>query len=232
MNRSNEVVSLLSDEDEADKAKSKAKVKRSARLAKQRKRKRSPSAASTVSGNSTVSDTLSASSLLSRDSDESYKVGRQRQRQGKKRGRKKRMCNVDKELEAEERLLRLEEQRERRPISGNAYIVAYAESLHLDEMKLKEDECFPVLRQMPRSGLVKYCDYYRLRYSKRSKDDRLLQIVTKHFILHNRDKYSDRSVDEMERDLFWHSVCHRAQMKEQKKEEDGVGGDDDEKQKK
>jgi len=68
---------------------------------------------------------------------------------------------------------------------------------------------FPVLRGMPRSALISYCDYYKLRHSKRSKDNRLLQIVTKHFILHNREKNGRRSIEDMERDLFWHSICHK-----------------------
>jgi len=193
--KDSEVVSLLSDEEDCPQT-----------TTQSGKRKRSPSESASLSLSVSVSDTLSGSSLQSRDSDEPQTES---QPQQKCRTRRKRMCNLDKELEAEERLARLEEQRDRRPISGNAYIVAYAESLHLDEMKLRDDECFPVLRQLPRSGLIKYCDYYRLRYSKRSKDQRLLQIVTKHFILHNREKYADRSVEEMERDLFWHSVCHR-----------------------
>ena len=67
---------------------------------------------------------------------------------------------------------------------------------------------------MPRQDLIKYCDYYKLRYSKRSKDNRLLQIVTKHFILHNRAKYQHSSIEELEQDLFWHSICHQAEQEE------------------
>ena len=133
-----------------------------------------------------------------------------------RRQRRRRMCNIDKEFEEMERQKKKERQQ---PISGNAYIVAYAESLHLDDMEMREDECFPVLESMSRSALIKYCDYYKLRHSKRSKDNRLLQIVTKHFILHNREKYQHSSIEEMERDLFWHSVCHQSNNDNKENEE-------------
>eukprot|EP01084_Bolivina_argentea_P289847 497791_1 len=146
--------------------------------------------------------------VLNAESDESYKAYAIKGT-AKRRTRRKRMCNIDKEFDEEERLIKYKEDllHGNEAISGNAYIVAYAESLHLDDMKIKQNECFPILRQMPRSALMKYCDYYKLRHSKRSKDNRLLQIVTKHFILHNREKNTDRSIEDMECDLFWHAVC-------------------------
>jgi len=187
---------------------------------RKRKRKRSPSAASQVSTGSLISDTRSQCTT---GSDESYKADCKMNGGGEvdndsnasghnmvtRRQRRKRTCNIDKEFDAMERRIKLQEDTVQEPVSGNAYICAYAESLHLDEMQMKKGEVFPVLRGMPRSALISYCDYYKLRHSKRSKDNRLLQIVTKHFILHNREKNGRRSIEDMERDLFWHSICHK-----------------------
>merc|ERR1712154_193083 len=128
-----------------------------------------------------------------------------------RRQRRRRMCNIDKEFMELERM----KQESKQPVSGNPYVVAYAESLHLDDMEIMENECFPVLESMSRSALITYCDYYKLRHSKRSKDARLLSIVTKHFILHNRTKYEHSSIEDMEKELFWHSVCHRINHKEE-----------------
>ena len=216
---------------------------------RKRKRKRSPSATSMVSMGSLVSDTRSQCTT---GSDESYKADKsdcKRNGEGQsnesshsmvtRRQRRKRTCNIDKEFDAEEHRIKLQEHTVQEPVSGNAYIVAYAESLHLDEMQMRDGEVFPVLREMPRSSLIAYCDYYKLRHSKRSKDNRLLQIVTKHFILHNREKNGQRSIEDMERDLFWHSVCHqhnsrgsaerdkkRDREKEEKKESPDDGNSD------
>jgi len=191
-----------------------------------RKRKRSPSVTPALSAVSLISTTASdALSFQTTGSDVSYKgdggggggastggdvVGGEASHQMvTRRQRRKRTCNIDKEFDAEEQRIKLQEDTVQEPVSGNAYIVAYAESLHLDEMQMRRGEVFPVLREMPRSALIGYCDYYKLRHSKRSKDNRLLQIVTKHFILHNREKNGTRSIDDMERDLFWHSICHQ-----------------------
>jgi len=196
---------------------------RSSERERKRKRKRSPSATSVLSGSSLVSDTRSQCTT---GSDESYKAEGSHETVTR-RQRRKRTCNIDKEFDAEEQRIKLAEDTVH-TVSGNAYIVAYAESLHLDELQMRKGEVFPVLRGMPRSALIAYCEYYKLRHSKRSKDNRLLQIVTKHFILHNREKNGMRSIEDMERDLFWHSVCHSHNScgaeSEEKKECVTVGG--------
>lgn len=184
-----------------------------------RKRKRSPS--STISTNSTISEhddsdlNLSVNNRYAEDDDNNN-----HQTLAPMRPRRKRRCNLDKEFDEEERrILNTENMRIHDPVSDNPFVVAYAEELHLDEFEMEKNEYFPILKEMPRTALIKYCDYYKLRYSKRSKDNRLLQIVTKHFIIHNREKNTLRSIEDMERDLFWHSVCHRWNTKEKKEKE-------------
>eukprot|EP01083_Nonionella_stella_P127202 385358_1 len=80
----------------------------------------------------------------------------------------------------------------------------YISSLNLENIELDHDECFPILNSIPRCGLIKYCDHFGIRYSTRSKDMILLRKVTKHFILYNRCKNNNRSIDDIERRVFGH----------------------------
>eukprot|EP01083_Nonionella_stella_P127201 385355_1 len=83
-------------------------------------------------------------------------------------------------------------------------IANYISSLNLENIELDHDECFPILNSIPRCGLIKYCDHFGIRYSTRSKDMILLRKVTKHFILYNRCKNNNRSIDDIERRVFGH----------------------------
>eukprot|EP01084_Bolivina_argentea_P288999 496160_1 len=40
----------------------------------------------------------------------------------------------------------------------------YISSLNLENMELKRNECFPILKSIPRVGLIKYCDHFGIRY--------------------------------------------------------------------
>jgi len=86
------------------------------------------------------------------------------------------------------------------------------------EMEMDDSEIFPVLRKMKRRDLIKYCAHYKLSHSQETHREKLLAIVTKHFIQRSRIK-NDTSIEFFEEELFWHSIVDNANMHGQEEEE-------------
>ena len=69
----------------------------------------------------------------------------------------------------------------------------------LGNLKLRDDEYFPILRALPRKQMVRYLNRFKVFFSPRADDNRLLEKVTKHFVKHHR--ILNKSVDDMEDEL-------------------------------